>query len=73
MISNFYVFLGAETIIVEADSDHITRLTETKMRLQYTSLRLDPLYIKVACWTYLAIMYIVPFLALLFFNLRYCP
>ena len=55
----------------EEKVDESTPKSEWKMRLEYTPLRLDPLYIKLACWTYLAIMYVIPFITLLVLNLRY--
>ena len=66
-----FCLLVKKTTVPEPELDDTTQKTESKMRLEYTSLRLDPLYIKVACWTYLAIMYVIPFFALLLFNLRY--
>ena len=55
----------------EEKMDESIPKSEWKMRLEYTPLRLDPLYIKLACWTYLAIMYVIPFITLLVLNLRY--
>ena len=65
------MILGDDKAITEIESGESTTIIDTNVRLEYTSLRLDPLYIKVACWTYLAIMYVIPFIALLLFNVWY--
>ena len=65
------MILGDNKAITEIESGESTTIIDTNVRLEYTSLRLDPLYIKVACWTYLAIMYVIPFIALLLFNVWY--
>ena len=65
------MILGDDRTIKEIELDESTTIIETNVRLEYTSLRLDPLYIKVACWTYLAVMYVIPFIALLLFNVWY--
>ena len=65
------MILGDDRAITEIESGQSTTIIETNVRLEYTPLRLDPLYIKVACWTYLAIMYVIPFIALLIFNVWY--
>ena len=65
------MILGDDKAITEIESGESTTIIDTNVRLEYTALRLDPLYIKVACWTYLAIMYVIPFIALLLFNVWY--
>ena len=45
--------------------------TETIIRLQYTDLRLDPVYIAITCWGYLVVMYVIPFMVLIILNWRY--
>lgn len=66
-----YLYVDTGTMNQKETQTELAPKPDIKMRLEYTPLRLDPLYIKVACWTYLAIMYVVPFLALLILNLRY--
>ena len=56
--------IGNDNTIIKEELDKPDPIIETSVRLEYTPLRLDPLYIKVSCWTYLVIMYVIPFLAL---------
>ena len=65
------LILGDDKATTELELGESATIIETNARLEYTFLRLDPLYIKVACWTYLAIMYVIPFIALLLFNMWY--
>ena len=45
--------------------------TKTIVRLQYTDLRLNHLYIAITCWVYLVVMYIIPFIILFVLNWRF--
>ena len=65
------LILGDDKATTELELGESATIIETNARLEYTFLRLDPLYIKVTCWTYLAIMYVIPFIALLLFNVWY--
>ena len=69
--SGVLLILGDDKATTELELGESATIIETNARLEYTFLRLDPLYIKVTCWTYLAIMYVVPYIALLLFNVRY--
>ena len=71
LITNNFIVLDIEEMMQDVENDESATVTQTEMSLEYTSLRLNPLYINVACWTYLIIMYVIPFIALLLFNLRY--
>ena len=61
--------IGIDNRIIKEELNKPDPVLETNVRLEYTPLRLNSLYITVACWTYLAIMYVIPFLALLILNI----